>query len=117
MDERPALARRGEALAAELYESAGFTILDRNWRCREGELDIVAARCDLVVFCEVKTRRSAAYGLPSEAVGARKQNRLRRLAARWLAEARPGAVEVRFDVVSVIEDSAGTELTLIPDAF
>ena len=101
-DRRRTLGDAGEAFAAAWYSDAGYSVLDRNWRCREGELDLVVARPDVVVFCEVKTRRGSAYGAPFEAVTWAKQRRIRGLAARWLAE-HPGnaAATVRFDVASV----------------
>ena len=117
MDERPAFGRSGEDLAAELYENLGYRVVDRNFRCKAGELDVVANAPGTVVFCEVKTRRTNRWGEPSEAVGARKQARLRRLAAIWLEAHRPGRVDIRFDVVSVIVAPDGTEVTHIPDAF
>jgi putative endonuclease len=82
---RRAFGRAGEDLAAAWYEAQGYEVLARNWSCREGELDIVARRGCLYVFCEVKARRSEAFGLPAEAVGPLKQARLRRLAALWFA--------------------------------
>jgi putative endonuclease len=93
----------GEAAVARWYEASGYTVVDRNWRCREGELDLVVARDGTVVFCEVKTRRGAAYGAPFEAVTTTKQRRLRTLALRWLA-AHPDrrAGQLRFDVASVV---------------
>ena len=117
MDARPALGRRGKLLAAYIYRRQGFEVVERNYRCREGEIDIVARNSSLVCFCEVKTRRTDAFGEPSEAVGALKQRRLRLLAARWLRERRPGPVQVRFDVVSVILRGGRFEARLIPDAF
>ena len=117
MDARPDLGRRGEALAAELYADLGFTILDRNFRCREGELDIVAGADGLVVFCEVKTRATDRWGDPSEAVNHVKQARLRKLAAIWLGTHRPGRVDVRFDVVSVIAADGRMDVTHLEDAF
>ena len=99
---RRALGARGEALAARWYEARGYTVVSRNWRCREGELDLVLARGRTIVFCEVKTRSSAAYGTPAEAVTRTKQQRLRVLAVRWLDahEVRPGSL--RFDVAGVM---------------
>ncbi len=117
MHARQRLGRAGEDAAAALLRRAGFTVVDRNWSCEHGELDIVARRGDLVVFCEVKTRRSDAFGLPAEAVGWDKRLRLRRLAAAWIAARAPGSVEVRFDVVSVEVRRGRAELTHIPDAF
>lgn len=111
---RQVLGAGGEALVARHYEARGYQVLARNWRCREGELDLVLRKGATVVFCEVKTRTTAAFGLPAEAVGRDKQRRLRGLALRWLAEAggrRPG--RVRFDVASVL---AG-EITIVEDAF
>jgi putative endonuclease len=117
VDARPQLGRRGEQLAADHYRALGFRVIDRNYRCREGELDLVLGRPGIVVFCEVKTRRSTRFGEPSEAVGFVKQRRLRRLAAHWLRERRPGSVQVRFDVVSVIVRGDRSEVTHVPDAF
>ena len=99
-----ALGRYGEQLAAEHLTGAGMTVLARNWRCSEGELDLVLRDADgTVVFCEVKTRSGTGFGEPSEAVGQRKAARLRSLACLWLTEHRPpGARELRFDVVSIV---------------
>jgi putative endonuclease len=101
-DPRRALGRRGEDLVAAWYEAEGYTVLDRNWRCRSGELDLVVRRGGTVVFCEVKTRTSTRFGAPVEAVTATKQRRLRSLAGQWLAarDLRGGAL--RFDVASVM---------------
>ena len=93
----------GEAQTARWYEARGYAVLDRNWRAgRTGELDLVLGAAGLVVFCEVKSRSSSAYGEPFEAVTYAKQARLRRVAAAWLA-AHPagGRRDVRFDVASV----------------
>lgn len=105
--------RWGEDLVARHYRRAGYEIVDRNWRCRAGEIDLVVGRPGLVVVCEVKTRRSAAYGGGAAAVDARKQRRLRRLAAAWLAAHDVGVVDVRFDVAVV----TGVRLDLIESAF
>ncbi len=89
----------------------------RNYRAGRIEVDLVAWRPGLVVFCEVKTRVTDRWGEPSEAVGREKQARIRKAAAAWLAEHRPGLVDVRFDVVSAIVRDGRTELKLIPNAF
>jgi putative endonuclease len=100
-DPRRRLGAAGEALVASWYEARGYEVLDRNWRVREGELDLVVRRGSTLAFCEVKTRRGDAFGSPFEAVTAAKQRRLRTLATRWLAEHRVRASELRFDVAAV----------------
>jgi putative endonuclease len=100
------LGRAGEDLAAQRLEAGGMAVLDRNWRCPEGELDIVARDGDTVVFCEVKSRSSARFGAPIEAVTPAKARRQRALAARWLEAHRSDgcAGVVRFDVVGVLAE-------------
>ncbi len=98
------LGDRGESLAARWYEHRGYQVLERNWRTRDGEIDLILRVDRCVVFCEVKTRASDRFGSGVEAVPAGKQRRIRRLAAAWLAERRGSArsaVDVRFDVVSI----------------
>jgi putative endonuclease len=99
---RRALGASGEAAVAEWYESRGYEVVERNWRCRAGELDLILRRNRTFVFCEVKTRTSDAFGAPVEAVSRSKQVRLRHLAARWLEEAPMRPTEIRFDVASVL---------------
>lgn len=106
---KDALGRWGEQLAVERLQDSGLQIVERNWRRREGEIDIVARDGRTVVFCEVKTRSSARYGVPAEAVTPAKLRRLRRLAVLWLAE-HPGGDEVRFDVVSITRQQRGPAL-------
>jgi putative endonuclease len=98
-DDRRALGAAGEALAASHLEAAGWRVLARNVRAGGVEIDLVAARGGVVAFVEVKTRRARAYGLPEEAVDARKRARLVRGAGAWLAAERPRARSVRFDVI------------------
>ena len=105
--------RRGEDLAASWYIGNGYRVVARNWRCPLGELDVVARRGRLVVVCEVKSRRTEAFGPAAAAVGPVKQQRLRRLAAAWLAENGVRGVEIRFDVAAV----TGDHLEVIPAAF
>ena len=97
-----AIGRFGEEVAARHLAGAGLRILDRNWRCAEGELDIVAEDGGTLVFCEVKTRSGAGFGDPAEAVTAAKSARIRRLGLRWLAAHGIGWRELRFDVVTVV---------------
>jgi len=104
---RRAVGAYGERLAERHLTDLGLVVLARNWRCADGEVDLILREGDDVVFCEVKTRRSDRFGPPAEAVGARKVLRLRRLAARWLAESAVHPREVRFDVVSVLPQARG----------
>ena len=100
---RRALGASGEQAAADWYEQNGYEVVARNWRCRDGELDLVVRRGRTFVFCEVKTRRGVGYGAPVEAVTPTKQQRIRALALQWLA-AHPErrARDLRFDVASVL---------------
>lgn len=107
MRAKDAVGRYGEDVAARHLESAGLTVVERNWRCQDGEIDIVAMHGDVLVFCEVKTRSSVAFGVPAEAVSWAKAARIRRLAARYLAERRPPVLDLRFDVVSVLRQPRG----------
>ena len=100
---RRELGRSGEDAVASWYEERGYQVVVRNWRCREGELDLVVRRGRTYVFCEVKTRTTDAFGAPQEAVNRTKQARIRHLAARWLGEDAPvSAAAIRFDVASVL---------------
>jgi putative endonuclease len=107
VDPRRRLGNAGENAVAEWYEAGGYRVVERNWRCRDGELDVVVTRGDTLVFCEVKTRASTRFGGPVEAVTATKQRRLRMLAARWLAEHNTRRRRLRFDVASVMRGTNG----------
>ena len=87
---------------AAWYVDHGYEVVERNWRSRAGELDLIVRRGRTFVFCEVKTRSSDAFGAPVEAVTRDKQVRLRHLAARWLEDAPMRPTEIRFDVASVL---------------
>ncbi|HEX6423775.1 MAG TPA: YraN family protein [Acidimicrobiales bacterium] len=117
---RQRLGARGEQLAADWYVARGYRLVARNWRCREGELDLVVARDGELVFCEVKTRSSDRFGTPAEAVTPAKQRRLRVLAARFLAGAEGAGAGsagagrgIRFDVAAV----TGGRVDVIEAAF
>jgi putative endonuclease len=112
---RRALGISGEEAVAAWYVARGYRVLDRNWRCRAGELDLVLRKGAMVVFCEVKTRSSDAFGLPAEAVTRPKQQRIRVLAARWLDESPSPAAEIRFDVACVL--GPNPEIEVIEAAF
>ncbi|MBB5116701.1 hypothetical protein AF335_29615 [Streptomyces eurocidicus] len=108
MNARGALGRYGEELAARRLAEAGIVILDRNWRCREGEIDLVALDADALVVCEVKTRRAGVYEHPMAAVTPAKAERLRLLAGRWLERnGGPPPGGVRIDVVGVVVPDRG----------
>jgi putative endonuclease len=94
------LGRRGERAAAEHYRRLGFDVA-LNWRTDRGEIDLICTRGGLVVFCEVKTRRSTRFGSGVDAVGPAKQARVRRLAGAWLSAQSEHFDQVRFDVVDV----------------
>ncbi len=108
---KDAVGRFGEDTAATYLSEAGLELLDRNWRGSGGELDIVARDGAVLVFVEVKTRSSDAFGDPAEAVGAVKAARIRRLAQQWLEQHRSADTrywpELRFDVVSVLRCAPG----------
>lgn len=104
MNAKDALGQQGEQLAAEYLQRAGYRILARNWRCAEGEIDIVMADRRALVACEVKTRSGTRYGTPLESVTRRKRARLRQLAVRWVLAHGVLFDEVRVDVVEVLKD-------------
>ena len=103
-----AVGAYGERVALRHLIEAGMTPVARNWRCADGEIDLILSDGEDLVFCEVKTRRSTAYGAPAEAVGPRKQRRLRQLASRWLAGTPRDGTHVRFDVVAVTARRQGS---------
>ena len=119
MVDRNALGRWGEDIAVAHLEHEGYQVLARNWRCREGELDVVVRQGAAVVFVEVKTRSSSAYGEPAEAVTPVKARRIRGLAGKWLTECRPlGVEDLRFDVVAVLRrHGVPPEVTHLQGAF
>lgn len=108
MRAKDALGRYGEDVAARFLADAGMAVLERNWRCPDGEIDIVARDGATLVICEVKTRRDDRFGGPLEAVTWAKAARLRRLAGRWLAERDMAATSVRIDLVAIWADGRGT---------
>lgn len=102
-----ALGAYGERVAARHLVAAGLVVVDRNWRCEAGEIDLVLRDGDVLVFCEVKTRTGTAYGHPLEAVDAVKTERLVRLADRWMQDHGVVADDVRFDMVGVVHPPRG----------
>lgn len=105
MAQKDELGRRGERLAADYLIERGITILERNWRCSQGELDLVALDRGTLVFVEVKTRSGVRYGHPFEAITAQKLARLRRLAGAWrAAHPEPRIAGLRLDAVAVVAE-------------
>ena len=114
---RLSLGRMGEDAAANYLQRIGMTILQRNLHTPVGEIDLIARQRRTLVFVEVKTRRSSAFGLPAEAVGRRKQQQIIR-AAKWYLNDNPSKkLQPRFDVVSVLVSGDDMEIEHIPGAF
>ena len=105
---KDAVGRYGESVALRFLEGEGMRILARNWRCRWGEIDIVAVEADTLVVCEVKTRRGSGFGSPLEAVTPRKVARLRVLAGEWVHTHPCPTSDLRIDVVGVLVPARGT---------
>ena len=108
-----ARGRWGENVAAAHYCRLGYSVLDRNWRSGTGELDLIVERDGVIVFSEVKARRTDRYGPAAAAVGPTKQRRIRLLALEWLEQHRRRRDGIRFDVVAI----TGTNVVLIESAF
>jgi putative endonuclease len=107
MRAKDGLGRYGEDVAARHLVEQGIIVLERNWRCDLGEIDIIGRDGDVLVVCEVKTRSGTGFGTPLEAITRAKAVRLRRLAARWLADHTTRPAHVRFDVVGVLAPRSG----------
>jgi len=105
-----ALGAYGESLAARHLVAQGMVLLERNWRCDAGEIDLVLRDGDVLVVCEVKTRSSLRYGTPHEAVTDIKVARLRRLASLWLSERGVAVRDVRIDLVAIVRPRRGASL-------
>lgn len=106
-----------ERLAEKRLKAAGYRVIERNFRAKPGEVDLVAEENGVICFVEVKGRRGSGFGLPAEAVTAEKQRRIFRAAEAWLARERRGEAPCRFDVVSVRETPEGPEVEILRDAF
>jgi putative endonuclease len=101
------LGKRGEDLAVDYLAGTGLVVLSRNWRCRDGEVDLVATDGERLVVCEVKTRSGTGYGEPSEGVTPAKAARIRKVTAAWLRVHHVGWCEIRFDVLAVLCPDGG----------
>lgn len=107
------LGKKGEDISTKFLKKQGYKIMERNYRCSLGEIDIVAKDKDILCFVEVKTRRTEEYGLPEEAIDAYKQKKLAKVALSYLKQKKIHGQDLRFDVVSVYPD----HIELIKDAF
>ena len=121
VDTRKKLGNRGEKIAAKFLRKQGYQIIEKNYRSRLGEIDIVAKEDESIVFVEVKTRCSTDFGLPEEALSYDKRRRLSKLALGYLAHRRIKDTNCRFDVVSILMDNNRANkvnhIKLIKDAF
>jgi putative endonuclease len=118
MSIRAVIGSEGERAAAEFLEARGYRILERNYRTRLGELDLVADEGGTLVFVEVKVRRNDRFGGPAAAITAAKQARIARLAQQYVVSRRLGERPCRFDVVLIRGEDPGTRrIELLPGAF
>ncbi len=115
--QKKALGKRGEDLALRFLKKKGYKIVERNYICKMGEMDIIAQEKDTLVFVEVKTRTSTAFGPPQLAVNPAKQMQLSKVALNFLKEKRLEDIKARFDVVAIVLRPSGEEIELIKDAF
>lgn len=109
--------KEGERIAADFLKKNGYRILENNYRCPIGEIDIVARDKDDLVFVEVKARKSSALGYPEQAVGRQKQRKMSQLALWYIQEKKLHGINARFDVVAVLMQSSGNDVKLIKHAF
>lgn len=115
--ERKELGKKGEELALRFLKKKGYRIVEKNYICRMGEMDLIAKEKDTFVFIEVKTRTSTTFGPPQLAVNPKKQMQLSKVALNFLKEKRLEDVKARFDVVAILLGPKGEEIELIRDAF
>jgi putative endonuclease len=118
MGQNKILGDLGESTACKYLEDIGYSIIERNFSCRAGEIDIIAFEGDTIVFIEVKTRASEAFGMPSEAVSDTKQKKLVKAALYYMQKKKLFNYMSRFDVIEVIMDEeSNCQINIIKDAF
>ena len=115
--EKKELGKKGEGIAIRFLKKKGYRILERNYVCKMGEMDIIAREKDTLTFIEVKTRTSTTFGPPQLAVNLTKQMQLSKVALYFLKEKKLEDVKARFDVVAILLRPKGEEIELIKDAF
>ena len=111
------LGKKGEEMALRFLKKRGYRIIERNYACKMGEMDIIAREKDTLVFIEVKTRTSTTFGPPQLAVNPKKQLQMSKVALHFLKEKKLEDVKARFDVVAILLGVRGEEIELIRDAF
>jgi putative endonuclease len=111
------LGKKGEEVALRFLKKRGYRIIEQNYVCKMGEMDLIAKEKDTLAFIEVKTRTSTTFGLPQLAVNSSKQRQLSKVALYFLKEKKLEDVKARFDVVAIILGQNGEEIELIKDAF
>ncbi len=115
--EKKELGKKGEAIALQFLKKKGYRILEKNYMCKLGEIDLIAQEKDTLAFVEVKTRRSTTFGPPQMAVGQKKQEQMSKAALHFLKERRLEEAKARFDVVAILFGPQGAEIELIRNAF
>jgi putative endonuclease len=115
--EKKQLGKKGEEVALRFLKKRGYRLIEKNYVCKMGEMDIIAREKDTLTFIEVKTRTSMMFGPPQLAVNASKQRQLSKVALYYLKEKRLEDVKARFDVVAILLEKKGEQIELIKDAF
>ena len=117
MMEKKALGKKGEGKALRFLKKKGYRIIEKNYVCKLGEMDIIAKEKDTLAFIEVKTRTTTEFGPPQLAVNSSKQRQLSKVALNYLKEKQLEEVKARFDVVAILLGQKGEQIELIRDAF
>jgi len=115
--EKKELGKKGEELALRFLKKKGYRIIEKNYVCKMGEMDIIAKEKDILAFIEVKTRTSTTFGPPQLAVNPKKQSQMSKVALNFLKEKKLEDTKARFDVVAILLGLKGAEIELIKDAF
>ena len=115
--EKKEIGQKGENLAADYLQNAGYTVLERNYRCKLGEIDIIARDNDTLVFIEVRSRSSLAFGLPQESINRRKRHQISKVALEYMIRRKLKNIPARFEVVAVSFEGRKEKVDLIKDAF
>lgn len=114
---RQKLGKQSEDLAASYLQKQGYKIITRNYRCRQGEIDLIASEGDVLVFVEVRSKQNQRYGTPAETVDKNKQRKIRKAAENYLFVQRKSDVYCRFDVVAILWAENKPQIELYRDAF